>query len=223
MRVSEFVENHWRAQDSSAYLHQWQFPLSSPEAFRKLLSDPPSENLPGLDDDLLDHWLERCRGRSALQYLFMGGVGTRSRLHVDPGGLDLIIAPLVGWKEVTLVHRDDAELVGAMCSDSAQEVERGKRTPLDELANGPALLEEEPILSLVRCWRHVLKPGGSSCRKGLCTCEMAPLYLSPHLDTTNPRASGALVDGDCPGIRRGNSVERRAGASGAGQCRRCWG
>ena len=71
--------------------------------------------------------------RSALQYLFMGGVGTRSRLHVDPGGLDLIIAPLVGWKEVTLVHRDDAELVGAMCSDSAQEVERGKRTPLDEL------------------------------------------------------------------------------------------
>ena len=92
------------------------------------LSDPPSENLPGLDDDLLDHWLERCRGRSALQYLFMGGVGTRSRLHVDPGVLDLIIAPLVGWKEVTLVHRDDAELVGAMCSDSAQEVERGKRT-----------------------------------------------------------------------------------------------
>ena len=32
-----------RAQDSSAYLHQWQFPLSSPEAFHKLLSESPSE------------------------------------------------------------------------------------------------------------------------------------------------------------------------------------
>ena len=43
--------------------------------------------------------------------LFMGGAGTFSKLHVDPGGLDLLIAPLVGCKEVTLVHRDDAELV----------------------------------------------------------------------------------------------------------------
>ena len=209
MRVSEFVENHWRAQDSSAYLHQWQFPLSSPEAFRKLLSESPSENLPGLDDDLLDHWLERCRGRSALQYLFMGGVGTRSRLHVDPGGLDLIIAPLVGWKEVTLVHRDDAELVGAMCSDSAQEVERGKRTPLDELlANEtPPSLEEEPILSLVRCWRHVLKPGEvlimpEGTLHAVRNVTPALSYHRFHLDTTNPAGFWrALVDGDCPGIR----------------------
>ena len=45
--------------------------------------------------------------------------GSPFDLHVDPGGLDLVIAPLVGWKEVTLVHREDAELVGAMCDDDA--------------------------------------------------------------------------------------------------------
>ena len=73
----------------------------------------------GLEPDLLVHWLERTRGASPLQYLFMGSGGTNSKLHVDPGGLDLVIAPLVGWKEVTLVHREDAELVGAMCDDDA--------------------------------------------------------------------------------------------------------
>ena len=62
-----------------------------------------------------------------------GGVGTRSRLHVDPGGLDLIIAPFVGWKEVHWCTETTRSSWGAMCSDSAQEVERGKRTPLDEL------------------------------------------------------------------------------------------
>ena len=211
MKISEFVDKHWRAQDSSAYLHQWQFPLSSPEAFRKLLS-AKAERLPGLDDDLLDHWLERCRGRSALQYLFMGGVGTRSRLHVDPGGLDLIIAPLVGWKEVTLVHRDDAELVGAMCSDSAkteEDLRPRTRTPLDELLAQatPPSLDEEPILSLVRCWRHVLKPGEvlimpEGTLHAVRNLTPALSYHRFHLDTTNPSGFWrALVDGDCPGIR----------------------
>ena len=31
----------------------------------------------GLDEDLLEHWLERTGGASALQYLFMGQAGTR--------------------------------------------------------------------------------------------------------------------------------------------------
>ena len=97
------MENRGRAQDSSAYLHQWQFPLSSPEAFRKLLSESPSENLPGLDDDLLDHcgWNDAVAGPLCNTYSWAASVTSISTTR-GPGGLDLIIAPLVGWKEVTL-------------------------------------------------------------------------------------------------------------------------
>ena len=119
MAARDFLRDHWRSGDGGAYLHQWQYPLASPACAARLtrsgdgtpFAAPP---LPGLGPDILEHWLERTRGASALQYLFMGGAGTRSKLHVDPGGLDLVIAPLVGIKEVTLVHRDDAELVGAV-------------------------------------------------------------------------------------------------------------
>ena len=50
--------------------------------------------LPCLDDNLLKHWLDICLGDNQLQYLFMGQASTYSKLHVDPGGLDLLIAPL---------------------------------------------------------------------------------------------------------------------------------
>ena len=56
--------------------------------------EPPK--LPGLENDLLRHWLERTKGASALQYLFMGGCGTHSRLHVDPGGAASGVAPTRG-------------------------------------------------------------------------------------------------------------------------------
>ena len=89
MRVADFVKDHWATGDASAYLHQWQFPLS--ETARRTLLPRGAEKpppLPGLDRDLLEHWLERTGGHSALQYVFMGGKGTHSRLHVDPGGPD---------------------------------------------------------------------------------------------------------------------------------------
>ena len=201
----------------------------------------------GLEPDLLVHWLERTRGASPLQYLFMGSGGTNSKLHVDPGGLDLVIAPLVGWKEVTLVHREDAELVGAMCDDDAlgdagegssddesaaapadddpydartndpsedhivasAAPPRGARPRLDELLARPTppSLAAEPVLSLVRCWRHVLKPGEclvmpQGTLHAVRNLTPALSYHRFHLDTAN--LSGfwrALVDGDCSGIR----------------------
>ena len=41
------------------------------------------------------------------QYIFMGGQDTLSKLHQDAGGLLISIAPIVGKKEVVLVHRKD--------------------------------------------------------------------------------------------------------------------
>ncbi|KAH8054758.1 hypothetical protein JL722_8706 [Aureococcus anophagefferens] len=218
MRVAEFVEKHWRAGDGSAYLHQWQFPSA------------------------------RRRRRVSAASRFLIFVFPRDLdLHADPGGLDLVIAPLVGWKEVTLVHREDAELVGAMCDDDAlgdagegssddesaaapadddpydartndpsedhivasAAPPRGARPRLDELLAlpTPPSLAAEPVLSLVRCWRHVLKPGEclvmpQGTLHAVRNLTPALSYHRFHLDTAN--LSGfwrALVDGDCSGIR----------------------
>ncbi|KAH8074442.1 hypothetical protein JL721_2003 [Aureococcus anophagefferens] len=169
--------------------------------------------LVGLEPDLLVHWLERTRGASPLQYLFMGSGGTNSKLHVDPGGLDLVIAPLVGWKEVTLVHREDAELVGAMCDDDALG-DAGEGSSDDESAAAPAdddlrRADERPLGG-----PHRRVGGAAPGRPGECLVmpqgtlhavrNLTPAlsYHRFHLDTAN--LSGfwrALVDGDCSGIR----------------------
>ena len=65
------------------------------------------EPLPCLGHNLLQHWIDLCRGDNPLQYLFMGPRNTYSKLHRDNGGCAIMIAPLVGRKEAILVHRDD--------------------------------------------------------------------------------------------------------------------
>jgi hypothetical protein len=45
------------------------------------------------------------------QYIFMGAKGTFSKLHRDKGGLSILIAPIVGKKEVVMCHRDDGHLL----------------------------------------------------------------------------------------------------------------
>ena len=89
--LGAFLDDHWLRGDAGAYLHQWQFPLSK-TAVPKLCFR--CDALPCLDDNLLKHWLDICLGDNPLQYLFMGQASTYSKLHVDPGGLDLLIAPL---------------------------------------------------------------------------------------------------------------------------------
>ena len=83
----------WRRRDAAAYLHQWQFPLSKTAVPKLCFRCDP---LPCLDEDLLKHWLDICLGDNPLQYLFMGEASTSSKLHIDPGGLDLLIAPIIG-------------------------------------------------------------------------------------------------------------------------------
>ena len=63
-----------------------------------------------MGDDLLKYWLDlsQCKGDSPLQYIFMGREDTHSKLHKDPGGLEISIAPITGQKECVLVHRDDS-------------------------------------------------------------------------------------------------------------------
>lgn len=209
MRVADYVCNVWlRNEDESLYLHQWQFPLAPARIAGKLLAASPLGELPGFGDDLLRHWLECCGGRSALQYLFMGCAGTYSRLHVDPGGLDLLVAPIVGLKEVTLVHRDDADLVrGALGSSS--ESEQPASIGLDRLlaAPSPPSLRDEPLLSIVRCWRHVVEPGQLLVvPEGTLHAVRNPSpclsYHRFHLDKSNFAGFWrALVAGDAPGIR----------------------
>lgn len=130
----------------SLYLHQWQFP-SSETAQGKLCGAGKNNPLPNhiLGEDLLKYWLDKAKwGQdNNYQYLFMGRDGTKSKLHMDKGGLLISIAPIVGTKEVTLVHRSD----GASCLYH-----------LDADIDKPDL-HRFPMMYNVRAWKSVLKPG----------------------------------------------------------------
>lgn len=59
-------------------------------------------HLAAMDDHNLD---------SPFQYIFMGARDTFSRLHRDRGGMSILIAPIIGQKEVIMCHRDDGRLL----------------------------------------------------------------------------------------------------------------
>ncbi len=139
-------EKTTKSQKPSAnfYLHQWQFPLSD-TAGRKLchLNNPLPTGIMG--EDLLKYWLDlpQCKLDSPLQYIFMGREDTLSKLHKDPGGLEISIAPIVGQKECVLVHRDDGSNCLYHLTASLEDVD----------------LQRHPLLSLARIWRTVIQPG----------------------------------------------------------------
>lgn len=129
---------------SSLYLHQWQFPLSD-TAGRKLChqNNPLPKGVMG--EDLLKYWLDlpQCKLDSPLQYIFMGREDTLSKLHRDPGGLEISIAPIVGQKECVLVHRDDASNCMYHLTASLEDID----------------LHRYPLLFQARIWKTVIKPG----------------------------------------------------------------
>jgi hypothetical protein len=108
------------------------------------LSERLSERLSGsvLGDDLLNFWVDACEGESPLQYLFMGRANTATNMHSDLGGLGVIIAPILGEKEVTMVHRDDSSIV--------------YDCRLDPLKPD---LDKFPLFAYARVWRHTLQVG----------------------------------------------------------------
>lgn len=180
------------ARHMALYLHQWQFPLSE-SAAPKLCNQ--SEPLPNdiLGEDLLRYWIDHIPD-CPLQYLFMGREETMSKIHKDPGGLAISIAPIVGEKECVLVHRDD----GQQCLYHLY-------APLDPENID---LDGYPLLSQARVWKTTIKPGEillmpqgtyHQCRN-VTPCLS---YSRFHLDAVNLRPFlQSLFDGDAPELEQ---------------------
>ena len=172
------------------YLHQWQFPLSDTAGGKLCHQNNPLPN-EIMGEDLLKYWLDlpQCKLDSPLQYIFMGDADTHSRLHKDPGGLEISIAPITGEKECVLVHRDDSHCLYHLTAS------------LDKID-----LQRFPLLSQARVYKTVIKPGEillmpngtyHQCRN-VTPCLS---YSRFHLDTVNlfPFVM-SLVNGDAPEI-----------------------
>lgn len=84
-----------------------------------------------------------CAGDNPLQYFFMGQKSTNSRMHQDPGGLDITIAPIVGTKRVSMLHRSAAKLDSVHETVNFHDVD----------------LEKSPLLAFLPAWQVDIKPG----------------------------------------------------------------
>jgi len=130
--------------NQTLYLHQWQFPLNEVMVPKLCHQSKPLPNSI-FGEDLHKYWLDRVPNDCPLQYLFMGNAETMSKMHKDPGGLAITIAPIVGEKECVLVHRDDGNtclyhLEASVDPDSID-------------------LDAYPLLANARIWRTVVTPG----------------------------------------------------------------
>jgi len=141
--------------------------------------------------DMLEDWRSNLDGENPFQYLFAGCKTTYSTMHVDPGGLGIFIAPIVGKKEVTLVHRDDGRFLYQMA-------------PWE--SGNPIDFDKYPMVHCARVWRHVLCPGDVAylpagtyhmCRN----VEPCMSYHRFHLDEINlPVFFASMYRGDAPEI-----------------------
>jgi len=197
IKCSTFIKKSWLQNlegiksNAKLYLHQWQFPLSD-DAGPKLchMNSPlPSEVL---GDDLLKYWLDlpSCEGDNPLQYIFMGREDTYSKLHADNGGLVITIAPIVGLKECTLVHRNDGPCL-YNCNASILKPD----------------LHRFPLLSRARIWKTILSPGEilimpEGTFHQCCNITPCLSYSRFHLDTINlPAFIRSFFDNDAPEIQ----------------------
>ncbi len=199
--AAKFLSECWPSSETEAelqeskkrapkfYLHQWQFPLSDRAGGKLCHQNNPLDGIMG--EDLLKYWLDlpQCKLDSPLQYIFMGTADTHSRLHKDPGGLEISIAPITGKKECVLVHRDDSHCLYHLTAS------------LDAID-----LQRFPLLSQARVYKTVIKPGEillmpngtyHQCRN-LTPCLS---YSRFHLDAVNlfPFVM-SLFNGDAPEI-----------------------
>jgi hypothetical protein len=168
--LKDFIEKYWVPKDPRAYLHQWQFPLSDTVGEKLCYQSAPMECL---GDDLMVHWIDICRGDSPLQYIFMGPKSTYTKLHRDNGGLAITIAPLVGRKEMTMVHRDDSDKLYSLQVD---------------LANPD--IDRYPLVAFARVWRQVIEPGQilfmpEGTYHAARNCDGCLSYSRFHLDSVN--------------------------------------
>mmetsp|Transcript_15960 Transcript_15960/g.17726 ORF Transcript_15960/g.17726 Transcript_15960/m.17726 type:complete len:600 (-) Transcript_15960:387-2186(-) len=203
MKASVFLKTHWPDENGkcfsndSLYLHQWQFPLSE-SAGKKLChkNNPLPNNI--LGDDLLKYWLDlsQCKYDSPLQYIFMGGEDTMSKLHCDNGGLEISIAPIIGRKECILVHRLDGESCFYDLDASLDNVD----------------LQKYPLMEKARIWKTCVKPGEillmpqgtyHQCRNATPCLS----YSRFHLDTINllPFLQ-SMIDEDADEIDHGEVI-----------------
>jgi hypothetical protein len=200
--AAKFLSECWPSSETEAelqdkkkkapkfYLHQWQFPLSDTAGGKLCHQNNPLPN--GImGEDLLKYWLDlpQCKLDSPLQYIFMGREDTHSKLHKDPGGLEISIAPIVGQKECVLVHRDDSHCLYHLTAS------------LDEID-----LQRFPLLSQARVYKTVIKPGEillmpNGTYHQCCNITPCLSYSRFHLDTVNllPFVM-SLVNGDAPEI-----------------------
>jgi hypothetical protein len=149
MKVSTFLKKHWACDSNDKktdfYLHQWQFPLSK-TAGPKLVQQCKPLPCGILGEDILKYdndENEKCFGDNPLQYIFMGKTDTMTKLHQDPGGLEITISTIVGDKECILVHRDDGVDCFYDCEAKLDSVD----------------LHEYPLMSQARIWKTTIRPG----------------------------------------------------------------
>jgi hypothetical protein len=185
--LSYYVRNYWAKGKVDYYMHQWQFPLTPKAA--KLLCYKCDE-LPVLGDNLLLYWLDTVRGDNPLQYFFMGQRSTNSRMHQDPGGLDITIAPIVGTKRVTMIHKSAAKI------DSVH----------DQINFHEVNLDKMPLLAFIPAWRVDIQPGQILFMPEgtLHSCENMTACLSYHrfhVDAVNmPGFLASFMAQDSPSI-----------------------
>nr|CCA14582.1 conserved hypothetical protein [Albugo laibachii Nc14] len=169
--LADFVRQHWLCDDPKYYMHQWQYPLDAKVTNSMCYK---STALSALGDNLLSYWLDSVRGDNPLQYLFMGGSNTSSRMHQDRGGLDILITPILGAKHVDMLHRDAARFDSVHEDVNFHHIDYGK----------------SPLLAFIPTWSVDVSPGQilflpegtfHSC-KNITPCLSHHQF---HLDTSN--------------------------------------
>ena len=139
--VETFVNKLDGPNGSHFYLHQWQFSNEDRASAQMCVGKRKSVPLPNdiVQEDLAEIVYE---GISPYQYLFWGGRESMSRLHNDPGGLDITIAPIIGEKECIMVHREDEHYL------------YGSKANLEHPD-----FDKFPMAALARVYKVTVKPG----------------------------------------------------------------